>query len=93
VFYVTADANTDSILFYDQRYDTIEIRPKNWNIWNSFSWEIPVSTGDLLLFPSRLNHEVRTVNIENHKRISLAFNVFVRGIIGDPMDSNLVEIK
>lgn len=93
VFYVTADSYTDSIIFYDRVYETIEMRPKNWNIWNSDSWEIPVNTGDLLLFPSRLIHEVRIVNIQNHKRISLAFNVFIRGVVGDPMDSNLVEIK
>ena len=93
VLYVIADASSDSILFYDEVYKTIELRPKNWNVWNSPSWEIPVATGDLLLFPSSLNHEVRVIKKSNHKRISLAFNVFIKGTVGSHLDLNWADIK
>ena len=93
VLYVSADSASDSILFYNEVYKTIELRPKSWNVWNSPSWEIPVATGDLLLFPSSLNHEVRVVSKSNHKRISLAFNVFIKGTVGTHIDLNWADIK
>ena len=52
-----------------------------YNTWNSLTWWIPVKSGDILLFPSYLNHSVETKQ-DNNLRISLAFNTFVKGNIG-----------
>ena len=62
----------------------------NFNIFNSFAWWIPVKENDLILFPSDLEHGVDTVTLD-HTRISLAFNVFVKGEFGNK--KNLKWIK
>lgn len=81
VFYVNANPAFDKINFYDSRYEPIEIVAKNYNKFNSRVWHVPVQTGDLILFPSYLEHGVEFVK-HNMLRISLAFNVWVRGTIG-----------
>lgn len=82
VFYFEADLDTDAIHFDNEIPSTISIIPTQYNIWNSRSWRLPVQTGDLVLFPSHLIHYVKPVEGEK-QRISLAFNVFPRGNIGD----------
>ena len=42
-----------------------------------------VGSGDLVLFPSNLVHSVEQAT-GDHTRISLAFNVFVKGELGSP---------
>lgn len=54
-------------------YDIIE-----YNVFNSAKWEIEVETGDLLIFPSCINHGT-TPNINNDLRISIAGNFFMQG--------------
>lgn len=82
VFYVAADATKDRIYFYKDGYQQIKVPTENWNHWNSESWWFPVKTGKLVLFPSWLTHMVETVQAEN-TRISIAFNTFLEGIVGD----------
>ena len=68
--------------FINERYQTIKPEIKNFNIWNSETWWFSVKTGDIIMFPSSLNHMVETKQGDN-TRISLAFNVFIKGTIGD----------
>ena len=51
-------------------------------MFSSNLWMIPVGTGDLLLFPSDLPHMVEPTT-SNQTRISLSFNSFPEGVIGD----------
>ena len=81
VFYVNANPALDKINFYDSRYYPIEIVAKNYNHYNSRMCEISVQSGDILLFPSYLEHGVEFVK-HNLLRISLAFNVWVKGTVG-----------
>ena len=82
VFYINCDEKFDKINFFkDNAYKTIKPEVKDWNIWNSESWWFPVKTGDIILFPSSLTHMVETKQGDN-TRISLAFNVFIKGTIG-----------
>lgn len=85
VFYVQADKANDKIYFYRDGYEQIKFPPSEWNIWNSESWWFEVGTGDLILFPSSLTHMVQTLDHEQ-TRISLAFNTFPVGQVGDEMD-------
>lgn len=89
VFYINADKEKDKIYFYDRLNREILVRPKNFNIWNSNSWYFPVDTGDIVLFPSNLEHMVESVELspDRNIRISLAFNTFVKGILGHYGDS------
>jgi uncharacterized protein (TIGR02466 family) len=82
VLYINAEENNDMIKFYNNYYETIKIQPKEYNIYNSKSWWLPVKTGQLILFPSSTTHSVE-VKKGNNTRVSLAFNVFVKGALGD----------
>ena len=90
VFYVNADATKDKIYFYREGYQQIKLPATDWNLWNSESWWFEVGTGVLFLFPSSLTHMVETVTA-SETRISLAFNTFLKGTIGD--NHSLTELK
>ena len=84
VFYVKADKEKDKIFFYRDGYQQIKMPPKEWNAWNSESWWFSVGTGEIILFPSGLTHMVETVKGED--RISISFNTFPKGYIGEDLD-------
>ena len=89
VFYINCNEEDDKIKFFSEKYSTIKPEVKEWNIWNSETWWFSVKTGDIILFPSSLTHMVETKKGTN-TRISLAFNVFIKGTIGD--NKNLTEL-
>jgi uncharacterized protein (TIGR02466 family) len=89
VFYINCHEEHDKIKFFNEIYKTIRLEVKDWNIWNSESWWFSVKTGDVILFPSSLTHMVETKQGDN-TRISLAFNVFIKGTIGN--NKNLTEL-
>lgn len=82
VFYVSADKQKDRIKFFTHRDPQIEIPTNNYNKYNSESWWLSVSSGELVIFPSTLWHMVDTVDADD-ERISIAFNTFLKGSIGD----------
>ena len=82
VFYPSADKKVDQIKFFKGIYERIKLSYDNYNTFNSRSWFFPVETGSVLLFPSHLVHGVENKEGTN-LRISLAFNVFFKGHIGD----------
>jgi uncharacterized protein (TIGR02466 family) len=89
VFYINCHEEHDKIKFFNDNYKTIKLEVKDWNIWNSESWWFNVKTGDVILFPSSLTHMVETKQGDN-TRISLAFNVFIKGTFGN--NKNLTEL-
>jgi uncharacterized protein (TIGR02466 family) len=89
VFYINCDDKFDKIKFFKYQYKTIKPEIKEWNIWNSESWWFSVKTGDIILFPSSLTHMVENKQGTN-TRISLAFNVFIKGNIGN--NKSLTEL-
>ena len=89
VFYINCDDKFDKIKFFNDKYKTIKPEIKDWNLYNSESWWFTVKTGDIILFPSSLTHMVENKEGTN-TRISLAFNVFIKGNIGN--NKNLTEL-
>ena len=89
VFYINCNEEHDKIKFFNENYKPIKLETKDWNLWNSESWWFPVKTGDIILFPSSLTHMVETKQGDN-TRISLAFNIFIKGTVGD--SKNLTEL-
>ena len=90
VFYVNCHEEFDKIKFFKKdAYQTIKPETKDWNLYNSETWWFTVKTGDIILFPSSLTHMVETKEGDN-TRISLAFNVFIKGTIGN--NKNLTEL-
>ena len=90
VLYFSANILHDTIIFKNSRYNQIKIPAAKWNPFNSYTWFFPVESGDLLMFPSYLTHLVKTTTGKN-TRISLSFNVFVKGDLGSK--NNLTELK
>lgn len=82
VFYINADEQHDKIFFHKENYSQIKLYPKQKTVYNSDSWWLPVKTGDIVVFPSNLLHSVERTTSEK-TRISLAFNTFLKGTIGD----------
>jgi uncharacterized protein (TIGR02466 family) len=89
VFYINCHEEHDKIKFFNDNYKTIKLEIKDWNLYNSESWWFSVKTGDVILFPSSLTHMVETKQGDN-TRISLAFNVFIKGTVGN--NKNLTEL-
>lgn len=86
VFYVSSDKKNDAINFKTTtRRDTSGMiyfgKPKKYNTYNSYKCTFPVNKGMLIIFPSNLKHYVE-INEQNYTRVSLGFNVFVKGIAG-----------
>jgi uncharacterized protein (TIGR02466 family) len=82
VFYINCHEEHDKIKFFNDNYKIFKPEIKEYNIWNSESWWFSVKTGDVILFPSSLTHMVETKQGDN-TRISLAFNVFIKGTVGN----------
>jgi uncharacterized protein (TIGR02466 family) len=81
VLYIKSLKEKDSIKFTSPVWQTFSFNIKEYNALNSQSMSFAVESGDLLLFPSYLEHSVET-KVDNKERISLAFNTFIKGNIG-----------
>ena len=92
VFYVNAIKNEDMIKFYKDLPPTFQINHKQSNNYNSHDVAILVETGDLVLFPSNFTHNVPPTT-SKETRISIAFNTFIKGNIGDEIASTALYLK
>jgi len=68
--------------------NSIEIESAGPTPWNSVSWGFPVTDNKLFLFPSWLDHEIQPNVDATTNRISLAFNVYAKGIFGEAQKKN-----
>jgi uncharacterized protein (TIGR02466 family) len=91
VFYISAIKGEDMIKFYKERNPAFDIYTTTRNNYNSNDVAILVETGDLVLFPSNFTHEVPQTT-SNETRISIAFNTFIRGYIGDEQSSTALYL-
>ena len=83
IFYISADKKVDSVTFYKVSLDDrIRLNIAKYNPFNSTSCSFPVETGNIFLFRSSLIHGVNKKKGTN-TRISLSFNVFLKGTIGN----------
>lgn len=85
VFYVNANSKMSGLKLYGtQSYLKkfgFNYNYKEWNLFNSPMWNIPVKTGTMIIFPSHVQHSVDT-HCEDERRIVIGFNSFVRGNFG-----------
>lgn len=91
VFYISAIKGEDMIQFVKERNTVFDIHTTNRNNYNSNDVAILVETGDLVLFPSNFTHMV-PLTTSNETRISIAFNTFIRGYIGDEQSSTALYL-
>jgi uncharacterized protein (TIGR02466 family) len=92
VFYIELSETSPGLTFFNDRKSIFQITPTEFNSFNSEFWTIDMKKGDIVLFPSNIYHEVAQNN-SDAERISLAFNSFIRGNIGDLHKSNYIELK
>jgi uncharacterized protein (TIGR02466 family) len=92
VFYVNAIKNEDMIKFYKDLPFIFQINHNQNNNYNSQDVAILVETGDLVLFPSNFTHNVPPTT-SKETRISISFNTFIRGNIGDENSSTALYLK
>lgn len=68
---------------FDKSLNTqIQIESTEYNLYNSPTWTLDMEDMDLLIFPSTLSHYV-PVKKHDGTRISLSFNTWFKGTIGD----------
>ena len=82
VFYVKSDGNAN-IRFLDPRPGANVLSPaiKEFNNENSNICSFPSIENTMLLFPAWLQHFV-PINNSPHRRISISFNLMIRGLVG-----------
>lgn len=91
VLYFNAEED-DKIQFFDDKPKQLSINTNTPNSYNSDSWWIPVKTGDVILFPSYQRHGVPNTTTSN-TRISLSFNTFVEGDIGNASELMHLSVR
>mgnify|MGYP003148237229 FL=1 len=86
VFYLKSDQNAN-IVFADPRPQAHIIEPEitNWQLNNSQNWYYISTVNRLILFPSYLSHHV-PVNKSNQNRISISFNIMLKGKVGSSLE-------
>lgn len=92
VYYINAIKNEDMIKFYKDLPFTFQINHNQSNNYNSGDVAILVETGDLVLFPSNFTHNVPPTT-SKETRISIAFNTFIKGNIGDELSSTALYLR
>ena len=90
VLYINANKENDKIIFEKNKYQAIDLTKKDFNLYNSDTWFFPVHTGDLIMFPSDTQHKVEYKR-GNNIRTSIAFNIYIKGIVGNLI--KLTELK
>jgi uncharacterized protein (TIGR02466 family) len=84
VFYTKATEGEDTIVFTSPILNNIlNMESTDFVYENARTWIVPVKTGDLIIFPSTLEHRVEMTK-GTDVRISIAFNTFAKGIFGNP---------
>lgn len=92
VVYINLAAN-DGINFYrDEDRQWFDLKPRQQNYYNAYSYFIEAKVGDVVIFPSHIKHGVRQVETDM-QRLSLAFNTFISGEIGREEFSNQLRIE
>jgi uncharacterized protein (TIGR02466 family) len=91
VFYLNVNPD-DRIYFYRSGWQQIKLPPESWNPYNSESWWFEAIKGRLILFPSSLEHNVPPVQGED-VRISMSFNTFPVGSVGDEMELTGLKLE
>jgi uncharacterized protein (TIGR02466 family) len=87
VLYLKAAEETGQISFHKyQKYlnvssPTFNLGFTEWNIFNSDKWSITPIENQIIIFPSNVVHSVE-INNSKDDRVSIAFNMFVKGNLG-----------
>jgi uncharacterized protein (TIGR02466 family) len=65
---------------------------ENYNEFNSEKWSFSLQTGDIIIFPSYIQHDVSPNELDDDRKI-IGFNSFIDGKIGSEKLINQLTIK
>jgi len=82
VWYPQIHEQLPPIQFRSRNQRDIALSTEKYNTFNSATFMLPMKRGELILFPSNLTHSV-PVNQSDEERISLSFNTWPKGNMGD----------
>ena len=82
VWYPQIHEQLPPIQFRHRGQRDISLQTEKYNTFNSATFMLPMKRGELILFPSNLTHSVPT-NQSDEERISLSFNTWPKGNMGD----------
>ena len=82
VWYPQIHEQLPPIQFRHRNQRDISLQTEKYNTFNSATFMLPMKRGELILFPSNLTHSV-PVNNSEEERISLSFNSWPKGNMGD----------
>ena len=93
VLYISCLPN-DGINFENpfRKYDNLEFMRERITEWNSNITFMRVKEGDLIIFPSWIKHSVNINETKDSERISLSFNTFPVGKLGEYDSATLLEL-
>jgi len=89
VFYLRQDPKLPPIQFSKANQHAMKLDPRKYNNYNSETFLLPCTAGELILFPSNLKHSV-PINQGDEERISLSFNTFSIDALGS--EENLTHL-
>jgi hypothetical protein len=90
--YYLQTAREDHIKFINDPKPVLELEKSEYNIWNSNTYLVPVKDNSITIFPSSTMHSVDAHTEEDYERISIAFNMFVRGTLGSRESMTYLEL-
>ena len=82
VWYPQIHEQLPPIQFRHKNQRDVSLSTEKYNTFNSATFMLPMKRGELILFPSNLSHSV-PVNNSEEERISLSFNSWPKGSMGD----------
>ena len=94
VYYVQCEKG---FLIFDIRTSSIQeglnfdYKISRYNIYNSQTWELPVQTGHLVLFPAHIWHR-SSPHLSSNPRILIGANFFVKGTLGSQKNVSILKI-
>ena len=92
VFYFRQSKTLPPIQFSKSIQESFKLNPEKYNQLNSETFLLPMTDGELVLFPSSLRHSV-PVNQGNEERYSLSFNTFCIDELGSKESLTHLNLK
>ena len=92
VFYFKQNPKLPPIQFSKTSQYSMKLHTKKFNSVNSDTFLLPCTDGELVLFPSNVNHNV-PLNKGDEERISMSFNTFSIDILGSENDLTELNIQ
>ena len=92
VFYLRQDPKLPPIQFSQSNQHGMKLDPRKYNVYNSETFLLPCTAGELILFPSNLKHSV-PINMVDEERISLSFNTFSIDVLGNKESLTHLDLR